>query len=105
MDLQLLARIVDRCHSFHETLDNVQFIKERQLDRNARQVFFGKSRCWSWDEFPVTPEVDHLLDAIRAVDCERGENGEIKDQDEPVKRIELVKRADVAPRLIDRSWK
>src|ERR1044072_4662176 len=49
----------------------------------------------------VSPEVDDLLDAVRAIDGERAEDGEIKEQGDPVEGIELVKRADVSPGFID----
>src|ERR1044072_7107975 len=49
----------------------------------------------------VAPEVDDLLDAVRAVDGERAEDCEIKEQDDQVEGVELVERADVSPGFID----
>src|SRR5689334_7116014 len=53
------------------------------------------------DEAAIAPEVDDLLDAVRAVDGEGTENREVDEQDDPIEGVELVKQADVAPGFVD----
>ena len=51
--------------------------------------------CWLRREFAITPEGDHLLDAIAAVDGEHRQDAEIENQNRPVKAIEAIGSADV----------
>jgi hypothetical protein len=99
--LELLARVVDRRNGFEQALDDVQLVEEWKLDGDRGQLSFGKIRAGSRDEVFITPEVDDLLDTVRAVDGERAEDGEIDEQDDPVERVEPVERADISPGFID----
>src|SRR5215212_1290421 len=68
LDLQLVVRIVECGHGFEQTIYHVQLVKEWKLDRDSRQLRLGKSRAGMRYELAIPPEVDHLLDAIRAID-------------------------------------
>ena len=100
MNLQLFARVVDRGNCLEQSIDDVQFVEEWKLDRDYRQLMLSIPRARLRDEFAIAPEVDDLLDAIRAVDRERGENREVDDQDDPVEGVELIKRTDISPGFI-----
>jgi hypothetical protein len=71
------------------------------LDRDAREIGFGEVRARHWNKASIAPEVDDLLDAVSAVNRQRRENREVDDQNCPVEGVELIKRADVAPRFVD----
>src|ERR1043166_2296642 len=101
LNLELLAWIVERSHDFQQTIDDVQLVEEWKLDRDHRQLCFLVFAAGFRQEFTITPEVDHLLDAIRAVHGERAENGEVNDQNDPIERVELVQRADISPRFVN----
>ena len=76
-------------------------ILRQRADRDSRQIGFGELPARHWYKPPITPEVDHLLDAIAAVDRQRRQDQEINDQNDPVEAVELVERTDVAPGFID----
>src|SRR5689334_22301920 len=101
LDLELLAWVVDRGYGFQQAVDHVQFVEEWKLDSDRGQLSLGKISAGCRHKIFVAPEVDDLLDAVRAVNGERAENGEIDEQDDPVERVELVKRADISPGFID----
>ncbi|MDX6306274.1 MAG: hypothetical protein QOI77_3243, partial [Blastocatellia bacterium] len=46
-------------------------------------------------------EVDHLLNAIDAVNGQHCQDAKVQDEDRPIESIELIKRADVQGGLID----
>src|SRR5687767_2729869 len=68
LDLELVARIVNRSHRLQQSIDDIQLVKERELDSDPRQLSFTEARLGLGDEIAIAPEVDHLLDAISAVD-------------------------------------
>src|SRR5215208_3256211 len=100
LDLQLVMRIVDCGHGFEQTIYHVELIKEWKLDRNSRQLRLGKSSAGMRDELAITPEVDDLLDAIRAIDGERAKDREVDDQDDPIEGVEFVEWADISPGFV-----
>src|SRR5260370_8987367 len=53
----------------------------------------------------VSPELDYLLDAGCAIDGQRGEDGEVNNQNRPIQHVELVERADIPVGLVDRLTK
>ena len=64
---------------FEQAIDDVQLVKKWELDGDRGQIRFGKIGARSRDEVFVAPEIDDLLDAVRAVNRERPENREIDD--------------------------
>src|SRR5437868_2279519 len=75
LNLELVARVVDCSYRFEQTIDDVQFIEKRELNGNQGQIGLGKSRARVRYETAITPEIDDLFDAVRAVDRERSEDG------------------------------
>ena len=67
----------------------------------GQNVFRKSVFCIGW-KTRVAPELDHLLDAIDAIDRQHRKNAEINDQHGPIERVELVKGADVRRGLVIR---
>src|SRR5882724_5557622 len=70
LNFQFLTRVIDLCDGLQQTVDNVHFVVERQLDRYLRQVVLFELTLWLRHEFAVAPEVNDQFDAIATVDCE-----------------------------------
>jgi hypothetical protein len=49
----------------------------------------------------ITPEVNNLFNAVRTIDCQKEENGEVGKENDVVERVELIKRADVRPGFVN----
>src|SRR5215467_12388836 len=88
-------RIVNCGNGCDEPLDNIHLVEKRQLDGDMRQLRFRVMTFRFWQNVTIAPELNYLSDAVSAVDREHAEDSEIENQDRPVKRVELVKRADV----------
>src|SRR5262245_59500791 len=53
----------------------------------------------------IAPELNHLLHAIDAVNCQHGEDAEVNNQHGPVERVEVIERTDVQVRFVNRIAK
>ena len=65
-----------------------------------RQIAFIEVSFGHRNKFAITPEIDHLLDAIGAVDREDSQDGEIEEKDYPIEGVQFVKWTDVSPGLV-----
>src|SRR6266404_9691714 len=96
-----LMRIVNLAHRFHQTLDHVHLIEERELHSDKRQFAGGEFTLWLWRKPRVSPEVDYLLDAIDAINGQDRKSTRLQDENGPIESIELIERTDVRGGLID----
>src|SRR5713226_4904354 len=102
LNLQTVARVIDLNHRLHQTLDDIHLVKERKLHGDARQFCFRELAFRLWRKLRVPPELDDLLNAIRAIDREDGQDAEINNQHGPVESVELVQRTDVGHSFVNR---
>src|SRR5712691_3813862 len=68
LNLQTVARVIDLNHRFHQTLDDIHLVKERQLHADERQFFLRELAFRVGRKLRVPPELDDLLNAISAID-------------------------------------
>ena len=95
LNFQTLARIIKLSYGLDQSLDHVHLVEQRQLYRDVRQVRFGECSFWLGWKLSIPPELSNLLHAVNSVDRQDREDAEVNNQHRPIKRIQLVKRADV----------
>src|SRR5215510_4753201 len=100
LNFQTLTRVIHRGDSLDKPLDHVHFVKERKLYSNMRQLVFCESCFRFWRESSIAPEFRYLLNTIHSIDRQDSQNAEIDNQDRPIKRIELIKRANIRKRFV-----
>ena len=80
LDLQLLARIFDLADRVDQSIDDVHFVVERQLDGDDRQLV---ERGFWHRLLVLVPHVDvHQVVPVPSIHCEDEENEEIRREDE-----------------------
>ena len=67
LDLQPVARVIQRADSFHEPNDNVALVVDRQLNRDAREVVFPGG------SFKILENVSIFLLAFAAITAKKQE--------------------------------
>src|SRR6266849_4688723 len=101
LNLQTVERVIDLNHRFHQTLDDIHLVKERKLHGDPRQFFLRELAFRLWGKPRIPPELDDLLDAIRAIDREDDQDAEINNQHSPVESVELIQRTDVGHSFVN----
>src|SRR5258705_7779376 len=101
LNLKLIAWVINRGDRLEESLNHVHLVKKRKLNGDVRQIAFGIFASGTWTEFVVAPKVYDLFNAVPSVDRENAKYREVKPQNRIVEGIQLIKRADIAPGLIN----
>ncbi|OFV87115.1 MAG: hypothetical protein A3D93_06030 [Acidobacteria bacterium RIFCSPHIGHO2_12_FULL_67_30] len=92
LDLQAVARVVERRHRVNQALDDVLLVVERQLYGYHRPLG-GLGRDGRLPVGVFLVEIDHPV-AVQPVEGQRAQDGEVGDEQEKVEGVQVVEPAE-----------
>src|SRR5271166_144344 len=95
--LQKLARVIHLADGFYEALDHVAFVEERKLDGDAGKLR-KSARGFQRNPPLMLAVLTNHFKPVAAVTRQHHQHGEVRDQNHPVKELEMM---DIAKRVVE----